>query len=198
MRLSDFTSSAGSMRSWQIDAAGVALCLGLAGVWYLAGVQPLSAARASREVLQGELNERELRAGELDDECLHKKGQAENLRQQIESGKVVLAPVDKLNGHIAELNGLAAGHNLRIDIVKPSQPVVLPRYTTVPIRISGSGSFADAARFLHALHEGHRDTGLVGMELHAEPEAPDKEPYFAFNLVWYAEPPAPPAKSPRK
>jgi Tfp pilus assembly protein PilO len=177
---------------WHIDVAGLGLCAMLATLWYYAGVRPLSEAAASREVLQGELAARDARYDEAVRARSEQQQKAIDLQKQIDSDSIRLLTLDQLNARIAALNTLAKSYGLRIDEVRPASPVILPRYTTVAIHLAGAGTYADGARFLHALRTDLRDTGIVGFELRGEPEAPDKTPTFSFHLLWYAAPSARP------
>jgi Tfp pilus assembly protein PilO len=187
-----------SLALWQIDAAGVAVCAGLGAIWYFCGLQPVSQASASREVLTAQLAECDAKLDGLMNARNHHARLADSLSHDIEASSVQLSAVGHLNARIADLNALASKHHLRIDEVRPAAPIALPRYVTVPIRLAGTGSYAECAGFLHALRGELRDMGVSGFELHGEPEAPDKPANFAFSLVWYAAPAAPPARAPRK
>jgi Tfp pilus assembly protein PilO len=183
---------------WQIDTIGLGVCAALAGLWYCAGVHPVSEAAASREVLQTELAERDAKLdGLMASRAAHQR-LATKLSDQIEAGSVQLKPVEHVNARIAELNALAVRHGLRIDEVRPGAPATLPRFITVPIRLAGTGNYAECSQFLHTLRSDLRDMGVAGFELRGEPEAPDKPPSFAFTLLWYAAPAAPPARPARK
>jgi Tfp pilus assembly protein PilO len=183
---------------WQIDAVGLGVCAALGAVWYFAGLQPVSQAAASRETLEAQLSERDTRLSELFSSRSTHQRTVTVLEEKIQAGSVNLRPVDDVNTRISELNTLAVRHDLRIDEVRPGAPVTLPRYVTVPIRLAGTGSYAECSRFMHALRSELRDIGVAGFDLRGEPEAPDKPPTFAFTLVWYAAPAAPPARPSRK
>jgi len=194
-------SRLGGLKLWQIDAAGLALCAGLGALWYFGGLQPLSAAAETREMLQAQLSEEDGRLSDANSLRSAHRRSLNKLEEQIKSGSVTLQRLEQLNGRIATLTTLAQAHHLRVDEIRPGAPVTLPRYITVPIRLEGAGSYSDAARFVHGLHVDLRDLGVAGFDLRAEPEAPDKTPTFAFSLIWYAKtavPPAQTAEMPRK
>lgn len=183
---------------WRIDAAGLAVCALLGAIWYFAGLKPLSDARAEHDVLQEQLTDRGGALEERSGERTARLRQVAAMKTKIDSGKVKLQNVDQLNKRIAEISALAGQAHLRVDELRPGAPVALRRYTTVPVRLDGTGSFPECVRFLHDLHEQFHDTGVVGFELRGEPEAPDKPSTFVLNLVWYADPPLPTARPVRK
>jgi hypothetical protein len=185
----------------KIDAVGCAVCAALAGLWYFAGVRPLSEARASRESARTLLCERDAQIAELYTSRSAFQKSRRDMQERLDAGQVQLQRPDQINTRIDQLTQLAAACNLRIDQIKPEPPTVLAKYTTIQIKLDGAGSWADAARFLHQLKEKHPDNGITGFELRGEPEASDKVPLFSFSLIWYAQGPAPsasPSKSPSK
>jgi Tfp pilus assembly protein PilO len=190
-------SRPGGLALWHIDAAGIALCAALGALWYFGGLQPLSAAAESREALQAQLSEQDAKLQDANNLRAAHRRTLSKLEEQIHSGQVTLQRLEQLNSRIATLTTLAQSHDLRVDEIRPGAPVVLSRYITVPIRLAGTGSYSDAARFVHALHSELRDLGVAGFELRAEPEAPDKTPTFAFSLLWYAAPGGAPAQAPQ-
>lgn len=192
---------------WQVDAAGLGACAILALVWYFAGLQPISEARASRDTLEAQLAEREDAVTSLYQDRSGRQTEINELEAQLDRAAVQMKPAEHVNTRVQELNRLAAGFpdgdggapdlRLRVDEIQPGAPKVLSRYTTVPIRLAGRGSYAACTRFLHDLKRQFPDTGIVGFELRSEPDSPDKPPYFSFNLLWYAAPAAPPAPAAR-
>lgn len=177
----------------RIDAIGCAVCAALAGLWYFAGVHPLSEARAARESARTLLCDRDAQIAELYASRSAFQKSLRDMQERLNTGQVQLQPPEQVNTRIDQLTQLAAACNLRVDQIKPESPTVLAKYTTIQIRLEGAGSWADAARFLHRLKEKHPDNGITGFELRGEPEASDKVPHFAFSLIWYAQPPARPA-----
>ena len=62
-------------------------------------------------------------------------------------------------------------------------------YQTVPIRISGSGSYPGCARFLHELRTRFPDTSCKSFELtNPNPVRDHNVGNFKFELTWYTAP----------
>ncbi len=74
--------------------------------------------------------------------------------------------------------------------MQPGAVSVDSRYATLPIRLSGTGSYRDCVLFLHNLREQLRDTGVSTLSLSGNPEAPAAPATFQFELLWYASPPS--------
>ena len=57
--------------------------------------------------------------------------------------------------------------------VPPAAAAALDSKTLiVPIKLAGSGSYPDVARFIHALREQFRDTAITALRINAQPAAP--------------------------
>lgn len=173
---------------WQVDAmAAAVICLG-AGVWYFAGLSPLVEARATRQNLETEL------AGEKDalqkQSALIKRREQmlEEAKAQILASRVQLLPPDQINQQVAKLTEMASGIGLSIDEIKPLGPAPQERFTTVPIKVSGVGSYEAVTKFMERLRSDFHDTGVSGFALGGSPEKPDEILKFELNLVWYAAP----------
>jgi Tfp pilus assembly protein PilO len=85
------------------------------------------------------------------------------------------------------LTVLASECGLTLDEVTPSAPEPGELYRTVPIRLSGKGSFTASALFLHLLRTNLRDTTVRSMNLVGDPTG-EVASTFVFELVWYAAP----------
>lgn len=99
-----------------------------------------------------------------------------------------LEPVDRLNHRLGRLTALADRAGLEIDEINPGEAVVGEHYVTVPITVSGRGSYDAARSFLAALHGGVADLSVAGMNLAGVTSGVEADPSFAFELRWYASP----------
>jgi Tfp pilus assembly protein PilO len=185
---------AASRPLWQIDAVGAATCAALAGVWALAGLSPLTEAKAERERAEASL--RQLR--EECDQLARSEGQQDRellaLRQRLETAPMRLCPVEAVNQRVSDLAALAAEHGLRIDEIKPGSPEAGKQFVRVPIKMAGAGSYEALAGYLHAINKRFQDTGVARLDLRGEPEAMDRPARYSVELTWHALPTEPPAK----
>ncbi|MBL9031533.1 MAG: hypothetical protein JNM80_07470 [Phycisphaerae bacterium] len=174
---------------WRIDVAGAAVCALVLSGWYGLGVRPLASADAARASVVEEIAAREERSEAVARTARTVEAQADAVR-----GKqpVRLVPVEQMNRRVASLNEAASRGSLRLDELKPGSPTPGVRHSSVPIVLSGSGTYAAAAAFLHQLRTEFPDVGVSGFELRAD-AADARSARFVFNLVWYAAPGASPA-----
>jgi Tfp pilus assembly protein PilO len=179
---------------WTIDLAGIGTCALLAACWYLLGLQPLSDARAARTALETELLARTTKQESLTAAQSKQKGVLDRLLGDVAAASIHLEGEDQINARLRSLAEWALAGNLRLDELRPGAAASFQHYTGVPIRLAGTGSYDAVARFLHTIHEKHRDVGVIGLELRGEPEASDKPPTFAIQLLWYAAPKLPAPK----
>lgn len=175
---------------WQIDAIGLGVCAALAALWYFAGLQPLSEAKAARAALGSTVVERGQEAQRLRTLVADIDKQIVAVQAELDSGSIHLVPADGLNERVADLTRLAHEQGLRLDQIRPGAPVALPRFSKVPIQVAGAGTSADCARFLSAVHARYPDVGVAAMDIRGEPEMPERGTRFVLDLVWYAAPDA--------
>jgi Tfp pilus assembly protein PilO len=172
----------------QIDGLGVAIGAVLAAVWYFAGLEPLSQARADRRSALSTLEERSREASGLSATKSEQERALAATRASLENGVVRLDSAEKINDRVGRLTELARETGLRLDQIKPGAGTASTRFTTVPIRVSGTGRYPGFSEFLHRLHSQFPDIGLATLNLIGEPEMGDRDARFAFDLVWYAAP----------
>lgn len=183
------------LAEWQVDALGVAVCAAVVAVWYFAGYTPLAEARAERVATK------ELAAAKGEElEHLERmgRGHQESLKRTKavrESMAVKLESPEQLLSRVSMLSRAAADSGLVLDEIKPGTVTLHERFSTVPIRMSGTGTYAAGAEFLHGLRGAFPDIGMVGMDLRGEPEQVEKPSKFVFSLVWYAALPGRPAQA---
>ena len=99
---------------------------------------------------------------------------------------VELRPVEQLNKQVAAGSELVEEQNLHVTRVDPGDALVTPRYSLVPIRVAGQGTFADVVNFLHELHDVAKDTEVRAFAVHADPKASSDLVTFELSLGWYA------------
>ncbi|MBX3376866.1 MAG: type 4a pilus biogenesis protein PilO [Phycisphaeraceae bacterium] len=179
---------------WHIDAVGAGLIGLAAGVWYFAGVEPLQQAQAGLRAMEVELASQRDVAHTKAKLASTQDRELARLRAEIEASAIQLRREDALNAHVSKLTAVAEGFGLRVNEIKPSAATRLPRFTVVPIRLSGVGGYGAVVEFLRRLRADFGDTGLTGLTLERSPAVGDAEPdaevdlKFVVNLAWYAAP----------
>lgn len=188
-------STGGSRRTpaWSIDAGGAALALVLGVAVYGLVIGPsLDRLRTSdmhraeaarlRGALETTLGAKRALEGRIDD-----------AERALQRSDVRLEGPEQVNRRIARLTELSEASGLKLREVAPQEPVRIPRALTVPIRLTGTGTYAACARFLAELHATHRDVAVVSGEVAGNPAHPDEPAAFRFELAWYAAQPEPSA-----
>ncbi len=98
-----------------------------------------------------------------------------------------------LNNRLARVAALATGRGLDIADIRPGAASFGSHCTTVPISLTGSGSFDNCVRYLHQLREQFRDTAVISVKLNGNPEDALAPASFQLELRWYADPELTPA-----
>lgn len=173
---------------WRIDAAGVAVCLLLTVVVYAMAVQPVLDQKTEVLAQRQKLEQQRQRANELTGTLAKIRRQLVKIERAAAESEVRLKPVGNLNEQLAALTDLADDAGLRVDGVQPGEPTHGRRYETVPIELTGNGSYGACAAFLHRLHRSLPDMGVAGFELSATPRSPEDPAEFRFELTWFAAP----------
>ena len=86
---------------------------------------------------------------------------------------------------MAQIVDVAAAQNLVIDESWSREAESGEQFQTIPINVSGTGSYSDCAAFLHEVHDRLHDVRVTTFELSGNPSSPGQ---FQFDLVWYAAP----------
>jgi Tfp pilus assembly protein PilO len=173
---------------WRVDAAGVLVIAAIAATWYAVGLRPVLEARAAADVEASELDAslRELSAAEH--EVMVTRERLENLSKRIAAASLQLRPAAGVNARIDALASAAGSAGLRLDTIRPGDAVATSRYTAVPIRIEGVGSYQTCVSLLRTLRKGFPDIGVTGFELRAVHDPAETRARFVFDLVWFAAP----------
>lgn len=173
-------------RWWGVDVAGLAVCLALAGAGYLIAVVPVMAGRDTVGRLRSEISGLEANADQLLQLSRSLDQEVARVEGMLESNSLALEPAERVNRRVNELTRLASESGLTLDEVQPGAPEEGSLFRTVPIHISGAGTFPDCARFLHTLRVELPDTIVRSLRLVDGQEGASGT--FGFDLVWYAAP----------
>ena len=95
---------------------------------------------------------------------------------------------DQVNRRLAQLGQQASAAGLRVDEIVPGRAAPGSVYATVPIYLSGTGSYQTCTRFLHQLHQRFSDTGVAGFHLSVKPNTRSGRARFSFELRWFTLP----------
>ncbi len=177
-------------------AGGVVALLLLVGA-SVAGVRPLLAHRAAAQELSAAMTDARNRSDAARAQLGTVRERAASLKRELAENAVSLRPASALNEQLGTVTALAQRVGLRVQQVSPGKATVGTRSTTVPVRVTGSGTYPAVASFLAALHEGEATTAVAGVSIRSEGGAQGplntvdgSSPGAAFtlDLVWYALP----------
>lgn len=174
-----------SMR--KIDLLGVAVCVGLTAVAYLGLIDPAMKGRQRYEQMQLQESDLTKQMRDMERQVSARRMDLEQTRDSVEEERVELEPVSHLNQRLSRLTDFALADSLEVEEILPAAVERQPRYSSVPIKLAGKGTYRDCAKFLHSLQDGLVDTGVSSFELRSEGEAGVSTGRFVFNLVWYAD-----------
>ncbi len=175
-----------------IDSIGIALALTIVGGTYVLGVHPTldrrAAAQQDAQTLATELTTATAAAEEL--RVAEAKLDAARMRQ---STSLVLERAEQVNSRIASLTSLAAAESIVIEQLSPGAAQTDPGrpFKRVPLRVQGSGAFADCVGFLARLRAEHHDIAVPAVNLSISQPASENQPArlsMTLDLVWYAAP----------
>jgi len=116
-----------------------------------------------------------------------------NMRAQIAASSLHILAPDALNQRLADLTGLSGACGLAVADLKPGSRAQAARFTAIPVRMTGRGTYRSCAAFIHLLHERLPDISVCSFKLTGTPEIPGSAGNFDLNLLWLASPQAAPA-----
>jgi len=111
------------------------------------------------------------------------------MQAQLDANPVKLSAVEDLNQRLSDFVRLADEVGLALDQVEPGAPFRSPKFTTVPIKVSGTGTYAGLATFFEKLHSTRVDTSIEAFSINvASGDGDATKARFALQVVWYAAP----------
>ncbi|MGH7130762.1 MAG: hypothetical protein ACREJO_02320 [Phycisphaerales bacterium] len=175
---------------FRVDAAGVSVLLLASGLAYALAVYPYVQRSERAEALRLELEQ-----ARDSMEKARESQKAADLRLAELLGKksaapLVLEPVSRLNDRMTRLAELARSPaaGLKLQETAASAPNADVRCTTVPLKLTGSGTYVGVSAFLAQLHQEFRDLRVMSLKVSGNPGKDDVTAVFSVELVWYAAP----------
>lgn len=182
--------SAGARRTgWKAYAIAAGACgLMTAGAWFF-GVDPAMAKRDAAAADFAELDDRQHKAKGLADNLATARRQLADTNRQVDALPLRLEPAAAVNARLSRLAHAAWETGLGVDEIQPGPAADGPFYQTVPIRVSGTGTYPTCAAFLHQLRMQFPDTAVRSFDCINPSPARDKPmATYRLELVWYTAP----------
>jgi len=178
-------NTTGSYARWRIDAAGLAVCLVISIAFYALGVAPLIQRSADiQDSIEEQQRQEQVKIdlARSHNQLKQRLGQAQ---KELNEAAIQLQPISRLNEYLAQLTNLATKSGLSLYEIKSSKPVTLKHYRSIPIRLSGTGTYQDSVSFLHSLNREFPDIRVSALNLSVSAYSEKPEPKVNMSLVWH-------------
>ena len=165
-------------------AVGAAALLTVAA-WF-AAVAPLVARGREAAELSAQAEAVSVELAKAKDAAGATARRLEALEREAAAAPVQLQLPGYLNRRVAELTGVAGASGLVVRGVQPQPAVTHGEVVTVPLQVSGQGTWKSLAAFLAAVHSDVRDAKVSGLLMQAEGEGADNAARFVVHVDWHA------------
>ena len=173
---------------WQMAALAAAACAGLTIAAYAVGVRPMLEQRQHEAQQRLALQERRATASDLSATVSDLQHELANAKQVLARSPVRLQSAALVNQRLEALALLADKCDVMLDEMRPGTPTDSTHYQMFPIRIVGTGSYPDYAKFLRNVRKTFGDMGVRSFNA-TNLVGPSATPTAAFQaeLIWFTE-----------
>jgi Tfp pilus assembly protein PilO len=175
---------------WQIDAAGIALCIVASLVAYWVGIRQLIDQRSVLAGQRQKLAAQRQESSDLEASMSKLKRQLAVVQEELARSEIEFESADQINQCIADLTTLFGDCTLEVDDVQTEDVVTCAKCDLVPISIAGRGGYKQCAAFLHNLCRTFPDISVTRFELQGNPATPEQPGTFRLQLFWHTMPKA--------
>ncbi len=173
---------------WDLDAAGALFCLAISLLGFFFAVRPLLKQQTAYAKQKDQLAFHRREVSQLSASDLAHRKEFASIRRSLTESKVKLQSINRVNRRIAELTELVKDCGLRTDNIQLGKVTRGPKYDVVPITMAGHGGYKNFATFLHKCSQAVPDMGVASFEMSGDPQAPQSDQSFRFEVLWYAAP----------
>lgn len=170
---------------WGIDAAGLGVCLVISIASYALGVAPLIQRSADIQDSIQERQHQEQAKADLARSHNQLKQRLEQAQKELNEAGIQLQPMSRLNEYLAQLTNLATQNGLSLHEIKSGKPVTLKHYRSIPIRLSGTGTYQDSVSFLRRLNKEFPDIRVSALNLNVLTDPGKPQAKVNMGLVWH-------------
>lgn len=175
-------------RWWPMDVTAIGLCLGLTALVYFTGVHPLLSRQVESAQRRNELKNQRDEASSLQTTLTLLKRELAQVEHTLSQSPLRLQPTSAMNQRLAQITELAARSGLKLNEIQPGKAVPGTHYDTVPLVLSGAGTYRTCASFLSEMHQSFPDMGVTAFSVGGDPTSGKSTAAFRFTLIWYAAP----------
>src|SRR3954451_18836198 len=152
------------LTEWRLDSVGVAIFVSLTALAYFLQFEPAMRDRDAVRAGIAELSDKRQTISKLQQTTVAINNQIKSLNSAQEHELKLLPPAD-VNDRLSAYSALAQELGLQIEALEPGEATASGRYSTVPIRMNGRGTYPQFARFIRKLREKLPDTSVTEMNI---------------------------------
>lgn len=179
-------STGKKMALWQIDAAGIVICIVASLMAYLVGVGQLVERRSLLAGQRQKLAIEREESAKLEASMSSLREHSLAVQEELAQSEIELESTDQINRRIAELTTLLGDCTLELDDVETGDIFTGPKCDLVPISMAGRGGYKQCVAFLHKLCQTFPDVSVTRFDLAGDPAQPKESGKFRFELLWHA------------
>lgn len=172
----------------RIDAIGFGICVLASLAVYSAWVHPFLAQRKLQAKQRSALAAQQEECSRLKASLAAVQGQQNIVDEELARARFDMDSIDRLNKRIALLTTFFASCELSVNNINAGEPCRGLPYTAVPINVTGRGTCAQWALFLHRFSQSFADMSVTAVTLRGYPADSKRAGDFQFELLWYAVP----------
>ncbi|MFA6046048.1 MAG: type 4a pilus biogenesis protein PilO [Phycisphaerales bacterium] len=154
---------------------------------YFWGIEPVRVARAhavqEQALLEGTRADVDAREREL---VALRNALAQTRERAKES--ISLSPASLLSTRLTEIPMLASRAGLKVAEIQPGAIAALERFSKLPIRFSGEGTYTDVIAFYDSLDRELPDIEITAFTIYSQGGDQDGRARFSADVVWYTLP----------
>jgi len=129
-----------------------------------------------------------MQAGAADSTRMDLADQVVKAEAALQASHVILQSSNQLNARLSEILESAGRAALSVNEMTSGEIAEGDYFTSVPLMLSGRGTYPDCGRFLHELASAMPDVRVTAFELVSNSASGDATCNFLFDLQWYAAP----------
>jgi Tfp pilus assembly protein PilO len=171
---------------WKVIACAAAACLGISAAGYFVGLSPAIAHVSERKADMDELANRQQKGAQAKAELTRTRKRLLEARREVDDLPLRLEPASVVNRRLNRLAEAATAAGVNLNEMQPMPAIDTQHYQTVPIRVTGSGSYPACAAFLHTLRTQFPDTAVQSIDAqNASPGRDNNIANFRLDLEWH-------------
>jgi Tfp pilus assembly protein PilO len=173
------------MNEWRLDAIGVSVFIALTLLAYVLQFEPVMRDQDALRLGNAELTEKREQSSRLQTTIRNLNTQMDD-HQDAQKKELKLQAPSEINDRLSALSTLASDNGLLVEAVEPGEGASGRRFSTVPIRMNGRGTYPQFVKFIHALRSELPDTAVTDISIGGG--GGSAAATFTINLLWYAAP----------